>query len=155
MSSDASAFGPTPIEAEPDEELNTVPAVREFFEEQSAHLRREQVRLDTGKLVWVRELVGKEKAQWEEARMYGTQSGPDAMRLKFGGVTPLLLRLGLCDKSGKRIYSDSIPDRKIVDKIPGRHIERIAAVVLRLTGVTDTAEEAEERLGKSEASEED
>ena len=155
MSSDASAFGPSPIEAEPDEELNTGPAVREFFEEQSAHLKREQVKLDTGKLVWVRELIGKEKSQWEEARMWGQQSGSEAMRLKFGGVTVLLTRLGLCDKSGKRIYSDSIPDRKAVDKIPGRHIERIAAAVVRLSGLSETSEEAEERLGKSEASEED
>ena len=100
-----------------------------------ARLKREPLAVpELGGTVYLRELTGQEREEW--GAMY---NGDVRAKHRLAAAT---VWLSLVDEAGNRFYTDPADITKLA-ALPGRVIERMADVTLRLSGMKpDSVEEA-------------
>ncbi len=89
-----------------------------------------------GGTVYVLPMTGSQRDQWDQLGMRVNKGG------SLAGMRAKLMGWSLCDESGNRLAPNNADVHRLGEKSSAA-IERVAAVILRMSGITEDKEELE------------
>jgi hypothetical protein len=100
-----------------------------------------------GQKVWIQEMNGQERDDWERA--VAKKQDKEGRITDFVGLRAKMIQLTLVDEKGVRVYSEN--EAEEINQLPGRFREDLFDAALEFNGLTKQAEESQLKNSESEA----
>jgi hypothetical protein len=111
---------------------------------------RDRMELDHeafGQKVWIQEMNGQERDDWERA--VAKKQDKEGRMTDVVGLRAKMIQLTLVDEKGVRVYSEN--EAEEINQLPGRFREDLFDAALEFNGLTKQAEESQLKNSESEA----
>jgi hypothetical protein len=100
-----------------------------------------------GQKVWIQEMNGQERDDWERA--VTKKQDKEGRITDFVGLRAKMIQLTLVDENGVRVYSEN--EAEEINQLPGRFREDLFDAALEFNGLTKQSREDQEKNFASEA----
>jgi hypothetical protein len=100
-----------------------------------------------GQKVWIQEMNGQERDDWERA--VAKKQDKEGRMTDVVGLRAKMIQLTLVDEKGVRVYSEN--EAEEINQFPGRFREDLFDAALEFNGLTKQAEESQLKNSESEA----